>query len=140
KLLKYNKQKQLLLQLHNKLLHNKLLKYKLQYKSNKLLYKLLRLTTTTMYNVLTQLLYNNKELTAMLQHKSTPLDYHNLLKLKQLLATLQTHLVLKQQLKLGLQAVNPVVQTQQEMVNTLVSINYQHHTLVETTQQKTKNV
>lgn len=63
-------QNQLLLQLHNKLLHNKLLKYKLQYKSNKLLYKLLRLTTTTMYNVLTQLLYNNKELTAMLQHKS----------------------------------------------------------------------
>ena len=92
-----------------------------------------------MYNVLTQLLYN-KELTAMLQHKSKLLKYHNLLKLKQQLATLQTYLVLKQQLKLGLQAVNQVVHTQQEMVNTLVSTNYQHHTLVETTQQQTKNV
>ena len=49
-------------------------------------------------------------------------------------------LALKLQLRLGLQDVNQVVHTQQEMVNTLVSTNYQHHTLVETTQQQTKNV
>ena len=59
---------------------------------------------------------------------------------KQLLATLQMLLALKLQLRLGLQDVNQVVHTQQEMVNTLVSTNYQHHTLVETTQQQTKNV
>ena len=68
-----------------------------------------------------------------LQYKKHNLHNHNQ-------ATLQTYLVLKQQLRHGLQDVNQVVHTQQEMVNTLVSTNYQHHTLVETTQQQTKNV
>ena len=51
-----------------------------------------------------------------------------------------THLALKLQPRLGLQDVNQAVHTQQEMVNTLVNTNYQHHNLVETTQQQTKNV
>lgn len=72
------------------------------------------------------------------QTQQAPVQKHNLHNHNQ--ATLQTYLVLKQQLRHGLQDVNQVVHTQQEMVNTSVNTNYQHHTLVETIQQQTKNV
>ena len=76
----YNNQQNKLLQLLHKMFKHKLqlklskllynTKYKLKHQYNiKLLHKHLRLTTTTMYNVLTQLQYN-EELTATLQHKN----------------------------------------------------------------------
>ena len=54
-------------------------------------------------------------------------------------AILQMLLVQKLLLRLGLLVVNLVVTTVLQMVNTLVSTNYQHHTLMVITLQQTKN-
>ena len=81
---------------------------------------------------------DSEDFVVSLQFQFMP-EYHYKLKVKLAKAILQMLQVQKLLLRLGLLLVNLVVTTVLLTVNTLVSTNYQHHTLTVTTQQLTKN-